>query len=129
MSEMERLRERVTQLEEILEIGVIFQDEFPLLGLTRTQSRILSLLARRELLQERTIFAVLYESRPDCDKPKPDIIKVFICKLRRKLAAHELSIRTRWGVGYYLDAATREALKKTYKIKSSFTLIGQTAST
>jgi len=73
------------------------------LHLTRTEFRLLSLLAsnpNRVLTKER-ILQSLYPI--EADAPEIKIIDVFICKLRKKLNPHGSLIGTIWGRGYALQ--------------------------
>jgi two-component system cell cycle response regulator CtrA len=73
--------------------------------LTHTEFSILELLARRKgnVISKETILNHIYGS---IDEPEQKIVAVFICKLRKKLAATSGGaeyIRTVWGRGYVMD--------------------------
>jgi two-component system, cell cycle response regulator CtrA len=85
------------------------------LHLTSTEFRILELLSLRkgETLTKQFFLTHLYGD--DDEEPESKIIDVFICKLRKKIAAAadgKSYIETIWGRGYTLrdtDAATSVA--------------------
>ena len=109
MSEVQQLRDQIAQLEEALGLNLQLPNEF---GLTPLEMKIAGLLTRREIANRTMIFAALYGSRPECDQPDIKVIDVHICKLRRKLAAKDVTIKTRFGVGYYVDARARATLRE-----------------
>jgi len=74
------------------------------IGLTATEYRMLELLALRKgsTIPREAIFDSLYDGRDD---PEQKVIDVFICKIRKKIAAlnrGESYIATAWGTGYRL---------------------------
>jgi two-component system cell cycle response regulator CtrA len=75
------------------------------LRLTEREFAIVQCLAlrHRKLVTRDSIVANLYAS--ECDEPEGKIIDVFICKIRRKLAAAGAAnlITTVWGAGYRMD--------------------------
>lgn len=75
------------------------------LRLTEREFAIMQCLAlrNRKLVTRDSIVANLYAS--ECDEPEGKIIDVFICKIRRKLAAAGAGhlITTVWGAGYRMD--------------------------
>lgn len=113
MSEIQRLRDRIEELEGILGVG---KDDVTayrqLLGISPDQAKVLGLLMKRTVTVTRaSISTVLYGARPDCDIPADKIIDVLVCKLRKAIAASGASIRTDWGNGYSMTAADKTALR------------------
>lgn len=41
------------------------------------------------------------------DPPVPKILDVWLCRLRRKLRAHDIEIQTIWGRGWYMEPEDR----------------------
>ncbi|MGI9452573.1 MAG: response regulator transcription factor [Geminicoccaceae bacterium] len=85
-------------------------DDKPL-HVTAKEYSILELLALRRgmTLTKETFLDHLYGGM---DEPEQKIIDVFICKLRKKIAAvsgHQTAIRTIWGRGYVLEEAETSA--------------------
>jgi two-component system cell cycle response regulator CtrA len=73
--------------------------------LTRTEFSIVELLARRKgnLISKETLLNHIYGS---INEPDQKVVDVFICKIRKKLAAAsdgDKYIRTVWGDGYVMD--------------------------
>ena len=87
LAEMQRLRERVAELEDLL--GVRTADFFPLR--LRPQARIIFwLLLARSTVTAETLIGALYAGRPDCDRPNDpaSVIKQQLKHLRAALAPH-----------------------------------------
>ncbi len=105
-SENERLRDRVAELEALL--GVTSIPPTNTLGLGRVEIKLLGVLMHREFASRGMIYNALYGD--DSDRQEKTI-DVHISKIRRKLAPHGHEIKTSWGEGYYLEPATRAALK------------------
>lgn len=106
MSEIERLRDRVDELEELLGIRLKLPNEF---GLTPMETKYVGVLIRREIANRDMIFNAIYGGLSDRD---PKIIDVHICKIRKKLAAKGFEIKNRYGEGYYLEPEARASLKE-----------------
>jgi two-component system, cell cycle response regulator CtrA len=73
--------------------------------LTVTEYRVLEMLALRKgtTVSRERLFESLYDGRDD---PEDHVINVFVCKLRKKIAAvnhGESYITTNWGSGYRLS--------------------------
>lgn len=113
MTELERLRDRVEELEGVL--GVRREDIAvyrAALGITREEAKILGLVAKRNVTVTRgSIYTVLYGTRPDCDQPEVKIIDVLVCRMRKPLRAIGSDIRSEWGTGYYMTQADKAALR------------------
>lgn len=95
--EVDYLRERVRQLEEILYKPV---EESLGMGLTPQEERLVSHLIRRApgYVTKDALMTVLYDDADE--EPQIKIIDVFICKIRKKLVGHGWHIETVWGRGY-----------------------------
>lgn len=72
--------------------------------MTRNEVLLISALARRGKMTKSALYDALYSLRHADEQPEPKIVDVFICKLRKKLGRHGISIRTVWGHGYELTA-------------------------
>lgn len=109
-AENDELRERVRHLEAMLLPSF---DGMPFGGLTASEARVLSAIAASpEGITKDRIFAAVYGSSTDADQPEPKIIDVYVCRLRKKLAPHEITIETVWGWGYRIDATGRARLRE-----------------
>ena len=98
---------RIGRLTLDLERGAAAVDGTPV-PLRRNEYRFLELLAMRKgkIVTRDNVFDYLYEGR---DEPCSKIIDVYICKLRKKLAAAsggDNFIETVWGRGYILCDAS-----------------------
>lgn len=81
-----------------------YVDEFPGIRLSDSQARILARLSRDKgkTVRYSVLLDALYFDK--ADEAEPNVLKVFICKLRGKLraAGSNFNIETNWGVGYSL---------------------------
>jgi len=70
---------------------------------------LLGVLVSRELATRDAMMCGLYGNEPDplCER----ILRVFVYKLRRKLAPHGFTILTRWGCGVAIPAEQRARLR------------------
>jgi DNA-binding response OmpR family regulator len=106
---VERLQNRIHELEEILGVTTEFP---PALGLTLSEEALLDVLFKREIVTQTTAFAVLYASRAGGEPSDPkNVVSVLIMRLRKKLAAYGVDIKTRSGAGYYMTAEAKDQLR------------------
>lgn len=106
-AENETLRERVRQLEAVLSADDV---ELPWeWGLTGSERCVFGVLLSRKVATKDAIMAALYRSLGR-DEAEEKIVDVYICKIRRKLKAFGVTIITRFGAGYELDADCRNKL-------------------
>lgn len=63
-------------------------------------------------MSKERLYNELYGARHLGEMPEPKIIDVFICKLRRKLLPFGVTISTRWGHGYFMDAESIAELNR-----------------
>lgn len=104
------LEERCRQLADSMVPPMTFPAEW---GVTRAQSRILrALIARAPHVVSSDALCLAYEL-PGADAAvQPDTVKVQLHKLRVNLrrAGVAATIKTAWGEGYALDAASAAAV-------------------
>lgn len=105
-AENEELRERIRQLEEML--GQTFSATRKL-GLTQTENKILGLLVKVKVATRDAIHSLIYFDRPN-EVPDIAIVNCFICKLRKKLKPHDITIETERDLGYFLTTDTKAKL-------------------
>lgn len=106
--ENDMLRERIDQLEALLGMRTLAPIEF---GLTPNEARAFGVLLARDVATKDAIMSALYGGKADIDQAEPKIVDVFICKTRKKLKPFNIEIKTSWGSGYYLDAATKARVR------------------
>lgn len=112
LDEVEILRERVRQLEEALYGSASRMEEYQhRLGLTVMQSRLLGALMAREVVGKEALMIALYGDRKQ-DWPDDKTIDIHAFNLRRKLAVHGVEIRTVRGIGYVLDDAAKDRVRR-----------------
>lgn len=103
------LRERVRQLEKRLGESAT---EIPIeLCLSPHESAMLAHMMGRKMCSKNDLMAALYGNLPDVDEPEIKIVDVFICKIRKKLKPFQIEIKTVWGRGFALPAASKQKLR------------------
>jgi len=70
--------------------------------LTNSERQVFGLLFRRSgaVVNRYALYDHLYSLKPECDWPDVKVVDVYVHKIRRKLRALGIEIRTHWGVGY-----------------------------
>jgi DNA-binding response OmpR family regulator len=119
MNDIRAMRQRIADLERKLEDAeyqlAYYKRELsppdwlpPKLGLTRQEGGVLKFLVNRPSgVSHDQIYSAICESKPECDHPGAKITAVVICKLRKKLARHNIRITSVHGLGYMLKEADR----------------------
>lgn len=102
-AEIDRLREL---LEPIVDEEATWGlPEFPRLYLPKIERRILRTLHINmpRVVRRPALYDMLYSTRPEADQPEtPNIMSVYVCKLRRRLAITPYRIVTHHGIGWSL---------------------------
>ncbi len=104
---IEELEEMVRERDETIRL---FRLEFDSgariakkLELTRSERVCLGVLMKLERASFKTLMAALYDGS-SYEWRDDNVVKVFVCKLRRKLKSVGVSVNNDWGIGYYLSA-------------------------
>ncbi len=110
------LDEALLRIEE-LEALLLGPDlSLPKLGMTKTEWKVFLLLMRREIVSNDGIYTMLY----GCDVDRePDITKIYVHKIRKKLGALGAVIRTKWGLGYFIAAEDKKRLRQLMEAESA----------
>lgn len=107
--ENERLRDRVSELEEAMGMRFLTPVEWRLTG---SEGRVFGVLMEREVATKQAIMTALYRTDGMRDEAEIKIVDVFICKVRKKLQAFDIKIETRWGEGYFMAAAAKDHVRR-----------------
>lgn len=111
--ERDLLEEEVTQLKERMKAANAEDWIWPVeFGLTATETRLVQALLHspRECLSINQIMNHLYGERAVDDVPIGRIVTVLICKIRKKLHPHNITVKNYSGIGYGFDADTKQRL-------------------
>lgn len=117
-TENDMLRERVAQLEAALGLSVVAPIEFQL---TAKETRVLGVLMARDIATREAIMLGLYAGR-STDEAEIKIVDVFVCKMRRKLKPFGIDIKTKWGMGFFLETAQKRQIKDIMLIRLTHTV-------
>lgn len=116
---IERLVDRITQLEEIVGLG---ESDIALIircfDLTKTEATILNLLRKRRVtLSVFDLHLALYGAREEEDVAKSRTVQMMISHIRAKLRKRDqaVDITNMHGVGYYLTDEARDRLTTMMK--------------
>lgn len=129
MTEIAELRAKVEELtEENRQLREVIYSDVPSFGyfsLTATQSRIFAALYRARAVVAYRALHLAANCRNSDACPK-DLVKAHIHHMRRKLAAHGISINVVWGLGYEFPAASRLTIDRLIpeELRASFGLVG-----
>lgn len=106
-AENDKLRDQVRNLKDtFLSPAPVFSSIFKL---TKNESAMLSAIFRSSgFLPTRALHIAMHGLDPDTD---PKIVAVYVCKLRKKLRPHGITIESIWGEGYRIVGDSRERLR------------------
>jgi hypothetical protein len=100
MTEIEQLRNRVSELEALLGSG---NDDvsriLSVIDATPQQAQIVGFMMKRAVATRDALLTVLFGNRPECDHPEPKLIDVQMVKVKRALRKVGIEVRTEWGYG------------------------------
>lgn len=80
-------------------------------GLTRKEATVVNALLVHGRLSRERIYHECYGGFDASDMPEPKIVDVFICKIRKKLAPHNVSIQNMWGFGFEMTGDNKERMR------------------
>lgn len=114
MTEIERLRDRVEQLEDILGIGnTVTKQLSATFGLTQCQAKILGILLNRSMATKDAMYFALYGDRPESDQPQSDaVVRKHFVGLRRSLKPAGVEIEAIYGQGWKLGSEHKAKLRE-----------------
>jgi ribosome biogenesis SPOUT family RNA methylase Rps3 len=114
MSELQRLRDRVEELEQILGMD---EDDVSLIrqvtGLAHTPATMVSILYRRRvILTKETLHQAIYGGMAECDQPQVRVLDSLIHQARKALRPYDVNIHTVYGGGgFSMDELSRARFK------------------
>lgn len=113
-SSLATAQETIQQLREAIQPkGIIFP---PLWGLTGSEDRILRAIynASPAVASYERLMLVLYSGDPG-DDPSVEILKVFVSRIRKKLAPYRVGILNKHGHGYIMEPGSKQRLADALK--------------
>lgn len=114
MNELQRLRDRVDELEDLLGIKQSFVGQLRAsFGLSDELAKTLGVLLNKNTASEDVLYAALYGNRPERDQPTAEaIIRKHIHYLRKRLKPHGIEIKNVWGQGWVLPPEHKQTVKE-----------------
>jgi len=107
-SELERLRHRIDELEELLGLR---SPQRPLPGFTVLEWKLLGVMLKRQAVTREFAFRALYASRADTDQPKSSrIIDQIVHRIRVRLMAYGSFVET-LSIGYHISPENKVRLR------------------
>lgn len=96
---------RMAQVDDedvIMELMRVFQ-------ISKQQAILLNVLLKKKTATKDALYSAAQAVHAIGQDTEPKIVDVVICKLRKKLSAHNFKIETIWGGGYYMSTEDRSA--------------------
>lgn len=118
--EVEQLRDRVAELEQLLGIGEDHLIQIrQVIKATPTVCKLIGMLRKaRSVMSREHLFIAIYGDRNEADQPTDlKIIDVFVSKARAALEPHGIEITTTWGAGYALRPDGKQKLGEMMRAK------------
>lgn len=106
MNELQRLRERIDQLEELLGLHEKVAIHFVHENHQARVEMVIRLLASREMISEAAIGLAI-----GVDDLRRKSAAVYICYARKALRPHEIEIKCDFMRGWYVSAADKAKLR------------------
>jgi hypothetical protein len=91
------------------EVGRLTTTFCRMFGLTSTESRAFTEILRRTDVTKEQIHSAMSDESPPRSHVK--IVDVIMCKMRRKLRRHNITIETLWGRGYAMPQASKDVIR------------------
>lgn len=117
MNELEFLRNRVAELEEVVGLTADLPRSLIPRAMAGTRAgapgalRFIGILLARPFGHREGIYTALYGGRPEADQPIDKILDVTVCYARKILADHDIQIQTIRGEGWRLTDANKAKLR------------------
>lgn len=96
----QELRDEIEVLKRALgsEIPLPLQFKF-----SRTEEKMVRvLLARNGVVSQDQMMDAVYSL--EMNSPEPQVVHVFLCRIRKRLKPHDIEIHTVWGRGWHMTA-------------------------
>lgn len=118
MSELERLRDRVAELEDAMGLTAgIPRDLIPreLVASSRVGSpetlKFIGIVLARPFAHRESVYASMFGGRPECDQPGIRILHVYAWRSRQILSAYGVALKNIRGKGWVLSPADKAKLR------------------
>ena len=128
MTELERLRDRVEELEAACGLDWECPPAFKRGNRCRGRAwKLLCILAKRGRARVDAIHVVVWGDQDVAERPDPKIVQVIVCQLRPFLTAHGVVLETVWGEGYrFSPDMQRRALALVEELRGEGATVGKT---
>lgn len=110
-NELQLLRDRVQELEELLGLSMEQRDLMSPLKLSPQQTALLGLIYRGNLIRRTAAYTSIFGARLECEQPDDKILDVQLSRLRAALKPRGITIETHRGVGWSMSSDNKERLR------------------
>jgi len=110
-NELQALRDRVQELEELLGLSQTTRDKLFILRLSPQQTALVALLYRGQLVRRSAAYTAIFGARHECEQPEEGILDVQMSRVRATLRPLGVSIETHRGVGWFMTPENKEKLR------------------
>ncbi|WP_441252403.1 hypothetical protein AB8A28_13965 [Tardiphaga sp. 71_E8_N1_1] len=101
-SEVQRLRDRIEELETLLGAGPDVCDRLQTLGLPLHSRKFLGVVLKRSVVSRNAAYIVMYGDRPEASQPEMRTLDVHVWFVRGRLRGRGIELKTQRGFGWYL---------------------------
>jgi DNA-binding response OmpR family regulator len=110
-SELQMLRDRVQELEEVL--GITTKElALQKLPLSPQCCAILGMLYRAKSVGREQIYTGIWGARPECDQPSLNIVDVQLCRVKALLKPRGITVHGRYGRGWWIDDEDKAKIRE-----------------
>lgn len=111
-SEIERLRDRVSELEDAMGLTA----KLPRRLLSEPMiDRFIGILLARPFGDRDAIYSTLYGGRPESDQPDIKILDIYASRSRKILRRWDIEVKTLYGRGWWIDSSNKTKLRALIK--------------
>lgn len=109
-AERDEALEKLRQLREEAPNRALLEAITAKLQMPPTQTQIVALLLKRDVVPRESLYRALYSDRPG-DGPDMKVIDVLMVQVRKRLAALDVTLKTAYRRGWYLTEEDKAFLK------------------
>lgn len=109
---IQRLQDRIEELEALLGISDDEARRYQVLGLQPIPLQMLSYIVKRKVATREGIYIAVYGNRQECDQPAITVVNQHLWRIRNVLEPHGIYLKTEIGAGYSITPEHKAKLEK-----------------